>query len=69
MYDFLARFGMHGTCMCVFGSLVFIGMGFSRCDSDFSLIFPFSDSHGMKGFSCFGLVGCHMDSKLSEVDL
>ena len=35
MYDFLASFGMHGTCMCVFDSLIFIGMGFSRCDSGF----------------------------------
>ena len=47
--DFLAIFGMHGTCMCVFGSLVFIGMGFSRCDNDFSLVLPFLDSHGVMG--------------------
>lgn len=29
MYDFLAGFGMHGICMCVFGSFFVIGMGFS----------------------------------------
>ena len=38
------------ACMCVFGSLVVIGMGFSRCDSAFILAFPFSDSHGVMGF-------------------
>ena len=54
MCDFLARFGMHGTCMCVFGSLDVIGMGFSRCDSVFVLAFPFLDIHGVMGFSCFG---------------
>jgi hypothetical protein len=68
MYDFLASFGMHGTCMCVFGSLVVIGMGFSRCDSVFSLAFPFLDSHGVMGF--FYLVELwifQMVLKLSEV--
>jgi len=35
MYDFPASIGMHGTCMHVFGSLVVIGMGFSRCDYSF----------------------------------
>ena len=54
MYDFLASFGMHDTCMCVFGSLVVIGIGLTRRDSGFSLAFPFIDSHGVMGFSCFG---------------
>ena len=35
MYDFLDIFGMHDTCMCVFGSLVVIGMGLARCDNVF----------------------------------
>jgi len=30
IYDFLAIFSMHGIFMCVFGSFVAIGMGFSR---------------------------------------
>ena len=50
MYDFLASFGMRDTCMWFLRSLVFIGMGFSRCDSGFNLDFPFSDSHGVIGF-------------------
>jgi len=49
MYDFLASFGMQGICMCVFGSLFVIGMGFDRCDSGFSFTFPFLDSHGVMG--------------------
>ena len=28
MYDFLASFGMHGTCMCVFSFLDITSMGF-----------------------------------------
>jgi len=36
--------------MCVFGSLVVIGIHFSRCGSGFSLAFPFPDSHGVMGF-------------------
>ena len=39
MCDFLARFGMHGTCMCVFSSLAVIGMGFARFDNDFQPYF------------------------------
>ena len=54
MYDFLAIFGMHGTCMGVFYSLVVIGMGFSRCDSGFNLALPFLDSHGVMGFLLLG---------------
>ena len=50
MYDFLANFGMHGTCMCVLGSLAIIGMGFSRCDNGFKLALPFPNSHGVVGF-------------------
>jgi len=50
MYDFLASFGHAGTCMCVFGSLVVIGMGFDRCDRSFSIAFPFLDIHAMMGF-------------------
>ena len=45
IYDFLASFGMHGTCMCVFGSHPVIGMGFSKCDIGFILSLPFLDSH------------------------
>ena len=54
MYDSLASFGMHDTCMCIFGSLVVIDMDFSRCDSDFSFAFPFPDSHGVMGVLSFG---------------
>ena len=49
MYDFLTSFGLHGTCMCVFGFLVIIGMGFAICDSGFSLSLPFPNSHGVMG--------------------
>ena len=52
MCDFLSRFGMHGTCMCVLGSLVAIGMGFSRCDSVFRLALLLLDRHGVVEFSC-----------------
>ena len=30
MYDFLASFGMHGICMCVFGFFVVGGIDFSE---------------------------------------
>ena len=50
MCVFLVDLCMHGTCMCVFGSLVFIGMVFARCDSGFILTLPFMDSHGVMGF-------------------
>jgi len=40
---------MHGTCMCVFGSLAVIGMGFAKCDNGFSLALPFLNSHGVMG--------------------
>ena len=50
MYDFSASFGIHGTCMCVFGSLAITRMCFSRCDSSFSAALPFPDSHGVMGF-------------------
>jgi len=49
MYDFLASFDMHGTCICVFGFLIVNGVGFARCDYDFSLAFPFLNSHGVIG--------------------
>jgi len=51
---------MHGTCMCVFGSLVIIDMGFSRCDSGFNLSVPFSDSHGVMGFFHLVELDCQM---------
>jgi len=41
---------MHGTCMCVFGTLSIIGMGFSRCDNGFSLSLTFHDRHGVMVF-------------------
>ena len=41
MYDLLASY-MHGICMCVFGSLVVISMGFSRCDIGFQHFFSIS---------------------------
>ena len=50
MYDFLAGFGMHGTCMCVFGFLVVIGMVLQGVIVVFNLAFPFPDSHGVMGF-------------------
>ena len=39
------------ACMCVFGSLAVIGMGFSKCGSGFIIGLPFLDSHGMMVFS------------------
>jgi len=50
MYDFLASFGMHGTCVCVFGSLVVNAIGFTKCDSGLSLALTFMDNHGVMGF-------------------
>jgi len=67
MYDFLASSNMHGTCMCVFGSLLFIRMGFSRCDNGFSLFFPFLHSHGVTGFFYLVELDFRMVSKLSGV--
>jgi len=49
--------------------IFYYGMGFSRCDSVFSLAFPFPDSDGVMQFSCLGELDCQMDLKLSEVDL
>jgi len=46
---------MHGTCLCVFGSFVVIGMGFFGFNNGFSLAFQFLDSHGVMGF-IFGWV-------------
>jgi len=34
-----------------------------------NLALPFSNSHGVMGFSCFIEKDCWMDLKLSEVDL
>jgi len=48
MYDFLAGFGMHGICMCVFGSFVVIDMGFFGYDNGFSLSLRFTDSHAVE---------------------
>jgi len=36
--------------MCVFGSIVFIGMDFVGCESGFILALPFPNSHGVMGF-------------------
>ena len=50
MCDFLSRLEyivLHVVLFCH-------GMGFSRCDHIFSISFPFSNSHGVMGFSCFG---------------
>jgi len=55
MYDFLASFGMHDTCMCVLGSLAISGMG--RVAMFFNLALLFPDIHGVIGFSCFGFSG------------
>ena len=30
-------------------------MGFARCNSVLNLTLPFPDSHGVMGFSCFGV--------------
>ena len=67
MYRFLASFGMHGICMCVFGSLVVIGMGFSRCDSGFNFSLPFSDNHVVMGLFHFIELDCRMVLESSEV--
>jgi len=63
MYDFHFSFGMHGTCMCIFGSLIVIVMGFSKCDSGFILALPFSDRHGVMGF--FHLIELYYQMKWS----
>jgi len=57
MFDFLVSLCMHGTCICVFGSLVVIGMSFVGCEIGFSLALPFLDSHGVMGL--FYLVELH----------
>lgn len=57
------------TCMVLSMAFCYYGMGFSRCGNAFTLVFPFPDSHGVIGFSCFGWVGLPDGSKLSEVDL
>lgn len=38
------------TCMVLHVVLCYYDMGFSRCDSDFSLAFAFIDIHGVMGF-------------------
>jgi len=53
----------------MFGSLVFIGMGFSRCDNGLSLAFPFPYSHGVMELFHLVELDCQMVSKLSEVVL
>ena len=57
MCYFLARFGMHGYA-CVFLvfllSLAWVFLGVTKF---FNLAFPFMDSHGVMGFSCFSWVG------------
>jgi len=55
--------------MCVFGSLVVIGMSFARCDSGFNLALPFPDSHGVMGFFYLVKLDCWMVLKLSGVVL
>ena len=67
MYDFLTSVWMHDTCICIFGSLAVIDMGFSRCDSGFSLALPFLDSHGVLGFFYLVDLDCRMVLKLSGV--
>jgi len=59
MCIFLARFGMHGiacvfslldlACMGLHVFLFYQGIGFSRCDSIFTLAFPFPDSFDEMG--------------------
>ena len=54
------------ACMCVVGFPVVIGMGFARCDSVFSIAFPFPNSHG--GVLLYLVeLNCQMDSKLNGV--
>ena len=54
MYDFLASFPMHGYA-CAF-LVLFLSRAWvlSGVIIFLSLSLPFSDSHGMMGFSCFG---------------
>ena len=42
------------ACIALHVVIFYHGMGFSRCNSVFSLALPFSDSHDVMGFSCFG---------------
>lgn len=65
MYDFLASFDMHGTC--VFGSCFVIGMRFSRCDSGCNLALPFLGSHGVLGFFHLVELDFRMVLELCEV--
>lgn len=48
MYDLLASFDIHGMCILVFCSFVFIGIDFSGfLTMDFFLALPFLDIHGV----------------------
>lgn len=53
--------------MCVFGSLPIIDMGFSKCDSDFNLTFPFLDFHSVMGFFHLVEMDFQMVFELGEV--
>ena len=54
-YRFACVFSLLDLAYMVLHVVLFYhGMGFSRCNIVFSLAFPFSDSHGVMGFSCFG---------------
>ena len=57
------------TCMVLHVVIFCHGMGFSRCDSVFSLAFPFLDNHGVMDFSCFGLAWLLDGFKAKWVDL
>ena len=54
---------MHGIVVV----LCCYGMGFSKCDSVFSLAFLFPDSHGVMGFFYLVELDYWMVSKLSGV--
>ena len=65
MCIFLAIFDMHDIACGYFGH----GMGFTRCDSVFSLALPFLDSLDKMGSHTSVELDCRADSKLSGVDL
>ena len=49
MYDFLASFGMHGTCMSFLGCDMSLAWRISWIDNGFSQPFDFLDIHGVVG--------------------
>ena len=57
------------ACMVLHVVIFCHGMGFSKCDSVFSLALPFPNSLDEMGSHTLVELDCRMDSKLSEMDL